>query len=119
MDREQLIHDWMVQTLKGRLSRDYREIRDNISGKREDFKGLYPDLILANHGIVLGVVEVETEGTINEEAARRWKALVDTGVKVILMVPKRAVKDVTALLWEKGIGGKVSIGTYEISITLP
>jgi len=119
MDDEKLIHDWIVQTLKKRLSRDYKDIRDNLQGQKEEFQGLYPDLILCNHGMVLSVVEVETESSITEEAAKRWKELVSGPVKLVLMVPKASVKDVTALLWNEGIADKVSIGTYDIVIKMP
>jgi|Deesub1362B_J571_1020462.scaffolds.fasta_scaffold00061_84 hypothetical protein len=119
MEKERLIHDWLVETLKTRLSRDYKEIKDNLGKKKHEFKGQYPDLILANHGIVLAVVEVETEATISEEAANRWKEIIEAGVKLTLMVPKRSTKEVTSLLWEKGIADKVSIGTYDILINMP
>ncbi len=119
MDEEKLIHDWLVRTLKKRLSRDYKDIKDNIEGKKESFRGQYPDLILGSHGMVLSVVEVETESTITEEAAKRWKALVEGPVKLVLMVPKNSVKEVTTLLWNEGIAEKVSIGTYDMVIKMP
>ena len=119
MDEEKLIHDWLVRTLKKRLSRDYKDIKDNLEGQKEEFQGLYPDLILGNHGMVLSVVEVETESTITEEAAKRWNALATGAVKLILMVPKGSVKDVTTLLWNEGIADRVSIGTYDIVLKMP
>jgi len=119
MEKEILIHDWVVQTLKERLSKEYKEIKVNIGEKKEEFKGFYPDLILMNHGIILAIVEVETEKTITEEAVQKWKQLVSSGVKLTLMIPKKAIKKVTALLWDAGIAEKVSIGNYEILINMP
>ncbi|RMG74887.1 MAG: hypothetical protein D6710_00920 [Nitrospirae bacterium] len=119
MDEERLIHDWLVRTLKSRLSREYKEIKDNLEGPKAEFQGQYPDLILGNHGMVLSVLEVETESTITEEAAKKWKELSRGPVKLMLMVPKGSVKDVTTLLWNQGIADRVSIGTYDIVIKMP
>ncbi len=119
MDNERLIHDWMCRNLRDRLSREYREIRDNIFGRENDLNGVYPDLILGNHGMVLAACEVETENTITPEKAEDWKKVVSGGVKLFLMVPKESTKKVTSLLWEAGLMDKVSIGTYEIVIRMP
>jgi hypothetical protein len=45
--------------------------------------------------------------------------LSDLGVKLILMVPKDLKVKATELLWAKGLMGKVSMGTYEISVHMP
>lgn len=110
MERDSLIHDLIVDYVIERLKRDYREIRRNPDGD--------PDLILANHGIVMAYLEVETEGSINPEKAKRWKELTKKG-KLILMIPKGVKVKVTDLLWQEGITGSVSIGTYEITISMP
>ncbi len=119
MDEERLIHDWLVRTLRSRLSREYKDIKDNLGERKNEFKGYYPDLILGNHGMVLAVVEVETEHSINKEKALQWKAISETGTKLILMLPKKVVKNVTELLWEASIADRVSIGTYDIVISMP
>jgi hypothetical protein len=68
MGNEKPFHDWVVKHLKQRLSRDYQDIRINLEGeKKEEFKGHYPDLILSNHGMVLAVMEVETDKSITLE----------------------------------------------------
>ena len=70
MQNEELIHDWMISHLAHRLSRDYTDIKTNIGDdRRNEFKGRYPDLILANHGMVLAIMEVETDGTISPQQA--------------------------------------------------
>lgn len=120
MKDEKLIHNWMLSYLQDRLSRDYNEIRINREGgEKHEFKGHYPDLILANHGLVLAIMEVETEGNINAETAEKWKQMSALGVKLILMVPRHAKARVIDLLWKQGLADKASVGSYEISITMP
>lgn len=117
---EKLIHDWMLSYLRRRLSRDYKEINMNPEGERKnEFRGHYPDLILGNHGLVLAIVEVETEGSITAEKAQEWKALSGLGVKLILMVPRALKAKAVELLWENSIADKVAVGSYEININMP
>jgi len=111
MQNEKLTHDLIVDHMKNRLSRDYREISVNPQGS--------PDIILGNHGLVLANVEVETESSINPAKADEWKVMVEQGVKLVLMVPKHSKVKVTELLWEKGIMDRVGVGSYEISINMP
>jgi len=111
MQNERLVHDLIVDYLKTKLARDYKEVTVNADGN--------PDLVLANHGLVLANVEVETDGTITLEKADKWKELAQPGAKLILMVPKNAKAKVTELLWQKGIMDKASVGSYEIVINMP
>ncbi|HTZ18355.1 MAG TPA: hypothetical protein VMB78_07935 [Dissulfurispiraceae bacterium] len=111
MQNERLVHDLIVDYLKVKLARDYKDVTVNAEGN--------PDMVLANHGLVLANVEVETDGTINPEKADQWKGLAQPGTKLILMVPKNAKAKVTELLWQKGIMDKVSVGSYEIVINMP
>jgi len=119
MKNEKLIHDWMVSHLRERLSRDYNEIKINLGEEKNEFKGHYPDAILANHGLVLAVMEVETEGSITPEKADQWKALAGLGTKLILMVPKHSKAKVIELLWKKGLADRASVGSYELNISMP
>lgn len=120
MKNEPLIHDWMVSYLRDRLSKDYDDIKTNTGGdKKNEFKGHYPDLILGNHGLVLAIMEVETEGSINPEKAGDWKRLSGLGAKLILMVPRVSKAKALDLLWKQGVPDKVSVGSYEISVTMP
>ncbi len=120
MINEQLLHDWMVSHLQRKLSRDYDYVHANIgdSGKH-DFKGCYPDLVLGNHGLVLAIVEVETEGTISDASAAKWKERASLGAKLILMVPRHAKARVLDLLWKHGIADKASVGSYELNVQMP
>jgi hypothetical protein len=119
MKNEKLVHDWMVSHLKERLSRDYNEIKVNLEGDKNEFKGHYPDMVLGNHGMVLAIMEVETEGSITPEKADEWKDLAGLGAKLILMVPKRSRAKVIDLLWKQGLADKASVGSYEINISMP
>lgn len=110
MQRDKLVHDLIVDYVIERLRRDYKEIKKNPDGN--------PDLILANHGIIMAYLEVETEESINSDKAKKWKEITEKG-KLILMIPKSAKVKVTDLLWQQGITGSVSIGTYEVTINMP
>jgi len=115
-----LVHEIILEQIKRRLSRDYKEIGVNRAGeKKVEYKGFYPDMVLGNHGVILALLEVETAQSISEKGAEKWKELSDLGVKLILMVPKDMKVKATELLWSKGLMGTVSLGTYEISITMP
>lgn len=111
MDNEKLLHDLIVDYLRQRLSKEYKEIKINPSGS--------PDMILANHGLTLALVEVETENSITTEKADEWKEMAQQGSKVILMVPKHARVKAMELLWQKGVADRVGVGSYEIAINMP
>jgi len=120
MQNEELIHDWMISHLAQRLSREYTDIKTNFrADRRNEFKGRYPDLILANHGMVLAIMEVETDKTITAEKADEWKLLSGLGAKLIIMAPKSLRAKTLDLLWKKGIADKTAVGSYEISINMP
>lgn len=120
MQDEKLIHNWLVSYLRQKLSRDYDEIKVNQDGgKKNEYKGHYPDLILENYRLVLAVMEVETENSITPEKGDEWKAIAGLGVKLIVMVPKALKTKTLDLLWSKGIADKTSIGNYEIKINMP
>ena len=120
MDSETMFHNWLVDYLKGKLSRDYKDICANPDGDdNEEFKGHFPDLILKNHGMVMAIMEIETEHTISEKQAEYWKELSELSVKLMLMVPDHMKAKVTDRLWNKGIMGNVSVGSYSIKISMP
>lgn len=120
MGSDNVFHNWMVSYLRNRLSKDYKDIKSNPVGEEtEEYKGFYPDLILSNHGMVMALVEVETEETIQEERAGYWKELSGTGTKLILMVPDQSRAKVTDLLWKSGIMHNVSVGSYSLKISMP
>lgn len=119
MKNEKLIHDWMVAHLKARLSRNYDEIKVNLEDEKNEYDGFFPDLIMINQGMVLAVMEVETEGSITEKQALEWKKIAASGTKLILMVPRRTKAKVIDLLWKQGLADRTSIGSYELNINMP
>ena len=120
MKNEKLIHELMVSYLRDRLSRDYDDIMINLGEERNsEFNGYYPDLILGNHGMVLAIMEVETEGSITQEKSDNWKTLSGLGAKLILMVPKASKAKVIDLLWKQGLADKASVGSYDINVSMP
>jgi hypothetical protein len=119
MTQEAFFHDWLVSHLQVRLARDYKEIKANIGEDRKhEFNKHYPDLILANQGMVLAIMEVETEESITAEQAGRWKELAGLGAKLILMVPNHTRPKVMDLVLQAGLAGKVGVGSYEITIKM-
>ena len=53
MADEKLIRSWLVNTLKKKLGKDYRDIKVNGGERKHQHEGFYPDLILGNHGLTL------------------------------------------------------------------
>jgi hypothetical protein len=120
MKHGDIVHDMILEHLQRKLSRTYREIFINKrSEQTHEYKGYYPDMILGNSGMVLNLLEVETQESISERQAEKWEQLSGLGAKLILMIPKDKKVRVTELLWAKGLMQKISIGTYEISINMP
>lgn len=120
MKNEKLIHNWMVSFLKDKLSRDYSDVKVNIDEeKSNEFKGHYPDLILINHGLVMAIMEVETESTVTSEKAGEWKEIAGLGAKLIVMVPRSLKAKTIDLLWKQGLADKASVGSYDINVSMP
>ena len=119
MEHDDLTHDIMLEYIKKELSKDYKDIGVNKHGeKKAAYKDYYPDMVLGNYGMVLSLLELETEQSVSEERAERWKTLSKLGAKLIIMVPKNMKVKATDLIWKKGLMGKVSLGTYEIVIRM-
>jgi hypothetical protein len=119
MIKDTFFHDWLVSYLQQRLAKDYKEVQANYqTEQRHVFSGRYPDLILANQGMVLAIMEVETEESVTTEQAERWKELAGLGAKLIIMVPNHMRPKVMDLVFQKGLAGKVGVGSYEITIKM-
>ena len=120
MQNGDLIHDWMIAYLQKKLSRDYDVIKVNhAEDKSNEFNGHYPDLVMENHGLVLAIMEVETEQTISDKKAEDWKIMAGLGAKLVLMVPKKLKPKVLEILWKNGIADKASVGSYEMNVQMP
>ncbi len=119
-DTEAVLHDAIAEELKKKLKHHYREIKSNPSGEKlHEFKGQYPDIILSEHGMVLAIVEIETENSITPDKINIWKSLAGSGARLILMVPKVMKPKLASMLWDGGLADKAALGSYEISINMP
>ena len=117
---EAALHNAVLGEMKKRLRFQYRDIKVNHLGeKAHEFKSFYPDMILSEQGMVLAVVEVETENSFTPDKIETWKKLAGSGARLILMVPKSLKSKITAALWDSGIADKVALGSYEININMP
>lgn len=116
---EQIVHDWVVRTLKERYSRIYSEVKINSQDDSvHEFKGHYPDALFINYGQVTQIVQVETHGTVNAERVTYWKKLSELGVKLVVLVPKKSQKNAMELCWTNGLAAKVKVGTYQFEIEM-
>jgi hypothetical protein len=111
MESDKLLHDLIVDRLRAKFSSQYKEI---TVGSGDD-----PDIALGNHGMTVACVEVETEMTIQPVQAERWKGLIGSYPRLILMVPKNSKVKAMDILWKNGIADRVAVGSYEIVITMP
>ena len=117
---ENAVHDAITEEIRKKLARQYKEIRANPHGQKlHEFKGQYPDLILSGHGMVIALVEIETENSVTPDKIDIWKGLAGGGPRLILMVPKAMKARLAPMLWDAGLADKVSVGSYEISINMP
>ncbi|MBF0565186.1 MAG: hypothetical protein HQK89_08085 [Nitrospirae bacterium] len=120
MESDKIFHDWLIVYLQRFLSKEYTGIAINLQGQeKNEFSGHYPDMILKSYGMVMAVMEVETEGSITPGQAARWKSLTGQGAKLMLMVPERSKAKVMNLLWELGIAADVAVGGYELKVSMP
>ncbi len=67
----------------------------------------------------MGIVEIETEGSITPEKARQWKAISNLGAKLTIVVPEKSKKSLMDILWSEGISQSVAIGSYDLKISMP
>ena len=109
--REQFEHDRVIRLLQTRWRRRY-EVGVNLSGEppsplRFGRRLLSPDLVLTSHDRarqLLGVVEVETNASINHlEAMAQWVMFAKVRAPFHLYVPLGAIDAVRRLCDAKGI----------------
>lgn len=113
------LREWLIRTLERRLGRDYKGLKANAGEKVHEYKGHYPDLILESHGVTVGLMQVETEETLQDpERPKMWREMAALGPRLTLVVPSSAKAKVTEILWNEGLAGKVSLATYELVIRL-
>ncbi len=117
---EHAVHDAIVEEIRKKLRHQYKEIKINLSGeKAHEFNGEFPDMVLSEHGMVLALVEVETENSFSPDKIEVWRKLVSGGPRLMVILPKHMKAKLTSALWDSGIADKISLGGYEITITMP
>lgn len=116
---EQFLHDWVIRIIYEKYNRLYSEVNINPRNEKNyDLQGEYPDAILVNHGQVVGVIEVETKDTINEENIEQWKKYSELGTKLTLIVPKEDQNKARDLIWKNGLVAKVDIKFFELQLNI-
>lgn len=95
--REQLEHDRVIRHLQAKLKRKY-EVTVNLgddknAGVRSGALTLYPDLVLTSGRKTVGVIEVETNESVNHlEAMAQWAHFGRSRLPFHLYVPANAVE---------------------------
>ena len=116
---EQFLHDWVIKKIDEKYNRLYSEVNINPGDEKNyDLQGEYPDAILVNHGQVVGVIEVETKDTINEENIEQWKKYSELGTKLTLIVPKEDQNKARDLIWKNGLVAKVDIKFFDLQLNI-
>jgi hypothetical protein len=116
---EQFLHDWVIEKLKEKYSRLYKEVHINPGEEKNfEFKGYYPDVVFVNYGQIVLIAEVETEESINEEEAKEWKGLSNLGVQLVLLVPKEMQNAAREICWKNGIAAKVKVGFFDVVLSI-
>lgn len=80
---------------------------------------IIPTLSLEITAIFSRLWRLRLKAVINPEQANEWKTLSGLGAKLVLMVPKASKARVIDLLWKQGLADKVSVGSYDINISMP
>ena len=95
--REQLEHDRVIRHLQAKLKRKF-DVTTNIgdeknAGVRSGTLTLYPDLVLSSGRKIAGVIEVETNESVNHlEAMAQWAHFGRSRVPFHLYVPAGSVE---------------------------
>ncbi len=98
------------------------QIRQRLSKIKQDLEPLQsspPDLIIKSYGMTIGYMDILIEKEIDPERITKWKNLIKEGNKLIIIVPKEEKLKITEILWREGLAEKISMGTYEINLSLP
>ena len=118
-NRENFLHDWIIEEIEKKFSKEYNEIKVNkLNEKNYEFKGSYPDIIFGNYGQIVMIGEVETESDINENIIEKWKNLQSLDISCIVFVPKNKLKDARDLCWNNQLVERLKISTYSVEIPI-
>tara|TARA_Y100000591_G_scaffold112694_1_gene96200 strand:- start:6291 stop:6659 length:369 start_codon:yes stop_codon:yes gene_type:complete len=119
INREEFLHDWIVEEVKKKYTKEFNEIKINtIHNNENDFKGLYPDIIFGNYGQVVMIGEVETESNISEKIIPKWKELQGLNTNCLIFVPKSKLKLTRNLCFENQLIDRIKILSFSVEIPL-
>ena len=81
-NKDDFLHDWVVQEIKKKYSKEYNEIKINTIKKKINAisNNLYPDIIFGNYGEIVMIGKVETVLEPLESIIAHWKELKKTNI---------------------------------------
>ena len=116
---EQFLHDWVIRKINENYRRIYSEVNINPGEEKNyEVNGSFPDVVLVNHGQIVGIIEVETRETINEDYIEKWKKLAGLSNKLTLLVPKELQNAARDLVWKNGLVAKVDIKFFDVLLNI-
>ena len=118
-DKEIFLHDWVVEEIQKKYSKEFNEIKINTNDKKNyAVDEEYPDIIFGNYGQIVMIGEVETESNINPSSIKKWKQLQSLGYNCIIFVPKNKIKITRDLCWENKLIEKIKISSFSVEIPI-
>lgn len=119
-NKDDFLHDWVVQEIKKKYSKEYNEIKINTIDKKINAisNNLYPDIIFGNYGEIVMIVEVETVLEPLESIISHWKELQKTNISLIIFVPKDKLKEVRDICWNNQLIERVKVSTFSVEIPI-
>jgi hypothetical protein len=118
-DKEIFLHDWVVEEIQKKYSKEFNEIKINTSDrKNHELNKEYPDIIFGNYGQIVMIGEVETDSNINTNSIKKWKMLQSLGYSCILFVPKNKIKVARDLCWGNKLIEKIKISSFSVEIPI-
>ena len=116
---EQFLHDWVIRKVNENYRRVYSEVNINPGDEKNyEVKGVYPDVVLVNHGQIVGIIEVETRETITESNTGKWKEMSGLSNKLTLLVPRELQNTARDLVWKNGLVAKVDIKFFDVQLNI-
>ncbi len=119
-NKDDFLHDWVVQEIKKKYSKEYNEIKINTIDKKINTisDNLYPDIIFGNYGEIVMIGEVETALEPLESIISHWKELQKTNISLIIFVPKDKLKEARDICWNNQLIERVKVSTFSVEIPI-
>jgi hypothetical protein len=119
-NKDDFLHDWVVQEIKKKYSKEYNEIKINTINKKINAisNNLYPDIIFGNYGEIVMIGQVETVLEPLESIISHWKELQKTNISLIIFVPKDKLKEARDICWSNQLIERVKVSTFSVEIPI-